>query len=93
MSIDVRLKISLLVETLAAIRTVVHVRIRMRAHVVVKVGQLLKSATAFLALVRFLAGVGVMMDAFVDFLVKPFATKVAFVRLVVRMRFHVCTQI
>jgi hypothetical protein len=93
MSINMSLQISFLVEALAAIRTVVHVRIRMRAHVVVEVGQLLESAPAFLTLVRFFARVRVVMDAFVDFLVKSLPAVIAFVRSVFGMRFHVRAQV
>ena len=92
-SIDMSLQISFLIETFTAIRTVVHMRIRMRAHVVVEVGQLLESAPAFLALMRFLARVGVMVDAFVDFLVEPFPAKIAFVRLVIGVRLQVRAQV
>jgi hypothetical protein len=93
MSINMSLQISFLVEALAAIRTVVHVRIRMRAHVVIEVGQLLESAPAFLTLVRFFARVRVVVNAFVDFLVKSLPAVIAFVRSVFGMRFHVRAQI
>ena len=92
-SVNMSLQISFLVKALATVRAVVHMRIRMRAHVVIEVGQLLESAPAFLALMRFFARVCIMMDAFIDFLVKSFPTIIALVRFVVGMRLHVRAQV
>ena len=93
MSVNVSLQISFLVKTLTTIGTVVHMRVRMRAHVVIEVGQLLESAPALRTLMRFFASVRIMMDAFVDFLVKSLAAKIALVRFVVGVRLHVRAQV
>ena len=68
-------------------------RIRMCAHVVVEVGQLLKSPPTFLTLMRFLAGVCVMVDTLVDFVVETLSAKIALVRFVLRVGFDVRAQI